>query len=72
MINTEALRKDTPGCREKVHFNNAGASLMPKPVIESIENHIRLEASEGGYEAADQKATEVNGFYESAARLLII
>jgi len=70
MINTEALRNDTPGCREKVHFNNAGASLMPKPVIQAIENHIRLEASEGGYEAADQKATEVNGFYESAARLL--
>ena len=70
MINTEALRNDTPGCREKVHFNNAGASLMPKPVIESIENYIRLEASEGGYEAADHKATEINGFYESAARLL--
>src|SRR5260221_1294189 len=70
MINTKALRNDTPGCREKVHFNNAGASLMPKPVIEAIENHIRLEASEGGYESADYKATEINGFYESAARLL--
>src|SRR5260221_3985731 len=70
MINTKALRNDTPGCREKVHFNNAGASLMPKPVIEAIENHIRLEASAGGYESADYKATEINGIYESAARLL--
>lgn len=70
MINTEALRADTPGCREKVHFNNAGASLMPKPVIEAIENHIRLEAAMGGYEAADHKEGEINGFYESAARLL--
>jgi selenocysteine lyase/cysteine desulfurase len=70
MINTEALRTDTPGCREKVHFNNAGASLMPETVIESIENYIRVEASLGGYEAADHKATEINGFYESAARLL--
>jgi selenocysteine lyase/cysteine desulfurase len=70
MINTEALRNDTPGCREKVHFNNAGASLMPKPVIESIENHIRLEASLGGYEAMDAKEAEINGFYESASSLL--
>ena len=70
MINTEAMRDDTPGCREKVHFNNAGASLMPKPVIEAIENHIRLEASLGGYEAADHKEGEVSGFYESAAKLL--
>ena len=70
MIHTDALRKDTPGCREKIHFNNAGASLMPKPVIESIENHIRLEATLGGYEAADHKEDEINGFYESAARLL--
>ena len=43
---------------------------MPKPVIESIENHIRLEASMGGYEAADDKEAEINGFYESTARLL--
>src|SRR5882762_2647025 len=70
MINTQALRADTPGCREKVHFNNAGASLMPKPVIESIENHIRLEASLGGYEAAEHREEDINGFYESAARLL--
>jgi selenocysteine lyase/cysteine desulfurase len=70
MINTEALRNDTPGCREKIHFNNAGASLMPGPVIESIENHIRLEAALGGYEAADNVEKEISGFYESAAKLL--
>ena len=70
MIDTEALRNDTPGCREKIHFNNAGASLMPRPVIDAIQNHISLEASVGGYEAADIKAEEVNGFYASTARLL--
>ena len=43
---------------------------MPKPVIEAIENHIRLEASLGGYEAADHQEEEINRFYESAAKLL--
>jgi len=33
MIDTAALREDTPGCKTKIHFNNAGASLMPTPVL---------------------------------------
>ncbi len=70
MINVEALRGQTPGCREKIHFNNAGASLMPNAVIEAMQNQISLEASVGGYEAADQMANEILRFYESMAKLL--
>lgn len=69
-MNIEALRADTPGCKEKMHFNNAGASLMPNAVLNAMLDHLNLEAKVGGYEAADGMAHEVAGFYSSTARLL--
>lgn len=70
MLNIEQLRQQTPGCQHKIHFNNAGASLPPQQVLDAITQHLQLEALTGGYEAADLKASEVNGFYESVAKLL--
>jgi len=69
-MNIDLIRKETPGCKEKSHFNNAGASLMPQPVIDAMVDHIQLEATIGGYEAADLKAKEIAGFYDSAATLI--
>lgn len=69
-MNIEALRAQTPGCKTKIHFNNAGASLMPQSVIDAMQQHITLEATMGGYESADLKAKEIAGFYESAAQLV--
>src|ERR1041385_3275303 len=31
-----SLRKDTDGCSQIIHLNNAGASRMPNPVTKSI------------------------------------
>ncbi len=69
-MNIDLFRKQTPGCGRKIHFNNAGASLMPQPVIDSMVEHIQLEAMTGGYESADLKANEISGFYNSAGELL--
>jgi selenocysteine lyase/cysteine desulfurase len=69
-MNIETLRQQTPGCKHKIHFNNAGASLPPQQVLDAITQYLQLEAVTGGYEAADLKAVEVNGFYESTAQLL--
>lgn len=69
-MNIESLRSATPGCKEKIHFNNAGASLMPLSVLNAMQEHLGLEAKVGGYEAADLVADEVSKFYSSAARLL--
>jgi selenocysteine lyase/cysteine desulfurase len=69
-MNIAQLRQETPGCKSKIHFNNAGASLMPQPVIDAMVNHIQLEAEVGGYESSDLKAKEIAGFYESAAQLI--
>lgn len=66
----DSFRKDTQGCSNVIHLNNAGAGLMPDPVTRSILSHIQLEAGIGGYEASALKQTEIKGFYEAAARLL--
>lgn len=69
-MNIDTLRSQTPGCKTKIHFNNAGASLMPQTVIDAMLEHIHLESTMGGYEASDMKAKEIEGFYESIARLV--
>lgn len=69
-LNIAKLRRETPGCRGVLHFNNAGASLMPKPVINAVNLHFEMEAEIGGYEAADRVKNDVAGFYEAAARLI--
>jgi cysteine desulfurase/selenocysteine lyase len=69
-LDVEALREDTPGCRERLHFNNAGASLMPRPVLEAVIGHLELEARIGGYEAADSESERIAAVYRSCARLI--
>ena len=32
-------RDDTPGCANQIHFNNAGAGLMPRGVLDAIVRH---------------------------------
>ncbi|CAM3025540.1 selenocysteine lyase, PLP-dependent [Legionella steigerwaltii] len=69
-LNIEQIRKETPGCKHVVHFNNAGAALSPLPVTQAIKNHLDLEAAIGGYEAAQQAANEIQQFYDRAAQLI--
>jgi cysteine desulfurase / selenocysteine lyase len=69
-IDLEAVRRDTPGVDQVIHLNNAGASLMPRPVVDAVVDHIRLEAEIGGYEAADAARHRVAAVYDSLARLL--
>lgn len=51
-LDLAAVRADTPGCVTRIHLNNAGAALMPRPVSTAIQEHLMLEADIGGYEAA--------------------
>lgn len=66
----ERARHDTPGCSHVAHFNNAGAALMPRSVIEAVVDHVKLEGQIGGYEAAHRCRDRIEGAYDSAARLL--
>lgn len=70
MISVDTLRADTPGTNSVIHFNNAGASLMPQPVVEAITDYIALEAQLGGYEAAELRKDAIWGFYTATADLL--
>jgi selenocysteine lyase/cysteine desulfurase len=69
-LDVERLRAETPGCAQRIHFNNAGAALMPTPVFESMLEHLRLEVELGGYEAADARADAIDDFYAATAELL--
>lgn len=64
------LRSDTPSCEELLHFNNAGASLMPDPVYDAVTGHLAKEREMGGYEAAADAHKSLERFYTSLATLL--
>jgi selenocysteine lyase/cysteine desulfurase len=64
------LRAETPGTANRIHVNNAGAALMPQPVLEAQLRHLRREAAIGGYEAVDEARDAITGVYHSVARLI--
>src|SRR3989454_6795670 len=68
-FNLQRVRQDTPGCEHVLHFNNAGASLMPRPVLDATIAHLQLEAQIGGYEAAERANDAIEHVYDSAAAL---
>ena len=66
----QRARMETPGCEHVLHFNNAGASLMPQPVLDATIAHLQLEAQIGGYEAAEQAHDSLEHFYDAVAMLI--
>ncbi|CAN7256492.1 aminotransferase class V-fold PLP-dependent enzyme [Bradyrhizobium sp. LjRoot220] len=69
-IDLERLRAETPGVVSRVHLNNAGAGLMPLPVLQVMTDYLRREAEIGGYEAAAEAAARLDGVYDSVAGLI--
>jgi selenocysteine lyase/cysteine desulfurase len=69
-IDVVRARRETPGCEVVTHFNNAGSSLPPTPVLDAVVGHLELEARIGGYEAADQARAGRDRTYEAVSALL--
>ncbi len=64
------FRKETPGCSVVNHLNNAGAALMPSPVVEAVRNHLERETLKGGYEAAAENQADISATWDVVASLL--
>lgn len=64
------FRADTPGCKNRIHFNNAGSSLPPKPVIQTQLRYLLEESLTGGYELASERKDELNQVYHHIASLI--
>ena len=69
-IDLARARADTPGCAHVAHFNNAGAGLMPRSVLDTMVAHLEREATIGGYEAAAEAGDRLEAVYDELAALL--
>ncbi|MBR0779113.1 aminotransferase class V-fold PLP-dependent enzyme [Bradyrhizobium diazoefficiens] len=70
MIDIDRIRADTPATSRLAYLHNAGAALMPAPVVAAMKQHIDLESETGGYAAADRESDRLEAVYGSVARLL--
>jgi selenocysteine lyase/cysteine desulfurase len=66
----ERWRSETPGTANRIHLNNAGAALMPQPVLDTCKEHLDLEAEIGGYEASNARAEKIACVYEDVGKLI--
>ncbi|MCW3056002.1 MAG: aminotransferase class V-fold PLP-dependent enzyme [Chthonomonadales bacterium] len=69
-IDVERARRETPGCAQVLHFNNAGASLPPQVVTEAVVAYLRRESEIGGYEAELEGKEAIGNTYTALARML--
>jgi len=63
-------RIETRYCEDVVHFNNAGAALMPISVTTALHNYLYKEERMGGYETANEEKESLDNFYRAAGKLL--
>jgi selenocysteine lyase/cysteine desulfurase len=69
-VDVARARADTPGVEQVAHLNNAGAALSPEPVLEAVFEHLRREATIGGYEAKAEREERIEHSYDAIARLI--
>lgn len=70
-MNIDTIRQDTRGLSDgKIFMNNAGSSLMPSIVADSMIDYLELEEQIGGYEVAAKNAEVLEEFYDETARLI--
>lgn len=67
-VDIERIRAETPGVGERVHLLASGSALMPRPVVDAVIDHTRLEAEIGGYEAEARRREALDRVYDCAAR----
>ncbi len=69
-IDVAAARAATPGCHDRIHFNNAGSALPTETVLHTQIEYLQLEARIGGYEAHAHEQARIDAIRPSIARLI--
>src|SRR5260370_23172154 len=69
-LDVPLLRSDTPGVSNVLHFNNPGAALPPRPVLDAVTSHLAREAAIGGVEAMIEARDRIADFYDAVATLI--
>ncbi len=69
-LDVPSLRSDTPGVANVLHFNNAGAALPPRPVLDAVTSHLAREAAIGAMEAMVEATDRTADFYPAVATLI--
>ncbi len=65
----DRLREDTPQANARIHLDNCGSSLMPRPVVSRIKQAFERDIAVGGYVAQEQQAEDLEQAYGSLTRL---
>jgi len=66
----QQFRAVTKGTAQIIHFNNAGASLPPDVVVDTVIRYLQEEALTGGYEAEAKYKQQLDNTYALVARLI--
>ena len=66
----ERARRETRGCEQAIHFNNAGSAMTPAPVADYLYEYLRDDEVKGGYETAAARHDALENFYKATARLV--
>ena len=64
------LRQETAGTANIIHFNNAGASLPPDVVVDTVVDYLKEEALAGGYETEYKYREQLADTYTLIAKLI--
>ncbi|WP_426278265.1 aminotransferase class V-fold PLP-dependent enzyme [Chryseobacterium sp. S-02] len=70
-MNIDIIRQDIRGLSDdKIFLNNAGSSLMPIQVVDSMIDYLQQEEQSGGYEVANRNTELLESFYDETAKLI--
>jgi cysteine desulfurase/selenocysteine lyase len=66
----QQIRSETSGANLKIHFNNAGCSLPPDIVVNTVTTYLQEEAKYGGYETEYKYRMAFENVYKRIAELI--
>jgi cysteine desulfurase/selenocysteine lyase len=66
----QQFRDETKGTQLLIHFNNAGASLPPDRVVDTVTHYLQEEAICGGYETEAKYKLSLENTYQLIAKLI--